>query len=58
MAAPHRIRDAYDSFEDSPGDARMGLLEHLDELRSRLIRACIALVAGMAVSFRICTPAG
>ena len=29
----------------------MGFLEHLDELRSRLIRACIALVAGMAVSF-------
>jgi sec-independent protein translocase protein TatC len=51
MAAPHRIHDDYDSFEDNPGDARMGFLEHLDELRSRLIRACIALVAGMAVSF-------
>ena len=51
MAAPHRVRDDYDSFEDNPGEARMGFLEHLDELRSRLIRACIALVAGMAVSF-------
>jgi sec-independent protein translocase protein TatC len=52
MAAPRRVRDDYDdSQEDSPGDVRMGFLEHLDELRSRLIRACIALAAGMAVSF-------
>ena len=34
-----------------PADARMGFLEHLDELRQRLIRACIALVAGMLVAF-------
>jgi sec-independent protein translocase protein TatC len=53
MAAPHRVRDDYDSSKDNPGEARMGFLEHLDELRSRLIRACIALVAGMAVSFVI-----
>ena len=29
----------------------MGFLEHLDELRRRLIRACIALGAGMLVAF-------
>lgn len=29
----------------------MGFLEHLDELRTRLIRACIALGIGMVVSF-------
>ena len=29
----------------------MGFLEHLDELRQRIIRACIALGAGMLVSF-------
>ena len=29
----------------------MGFLEHLDELRRRLIRACIAIAAGMVVAF-------
>ena len=29
----------------------MGFLDHLDELRTRLIRACIAIGAGMIVSF-------
>jgi sec-independent protein translocase protein TatC len=32
-------------------DGRMAFLEHLDELRQRLIRACIALGAGMLVAF-------
>jgi len=36
--------------EDDGGGAKMGFLEHLDELRSRLIRSCIAVAAGMAVS--------
>jgi sec-independent protein translocase protein TatC len=52
MSAQRRLGDDYeDTYEDYAGEARMGFLEHLDELRSRLIRACIALVAGMAVSF-------
>jgi sec-independent protein translocase protein TatC len=52
MSAPNRLCDDYeDTHEDYAVEARMGFLEHLDELRSRLIRACIALVAGMAVSF-------
>ena len=35
---------------DEDGGARMGFLDHLDELRMRLIRACVAIGAGMAVS--------
>lgn len=29
----------------------MGFLDHLDELRSRLIRSCVAIVAGMAIAY-------
>ena len=36
---------------DDASEARMGFLEHLDELRQRLIRASLALVGGMFVSF-------
>ena len=35
---------------DEDGGARMGFLDHLDELRIRLIRCCVAIGAGMAVS--------
>src|SRR5262245_34930317 len=28
----------------------MGFLEHLDELRSRIVRSCLAIAAGMAVA--------
>jgi sec-independent protein translocase protein TatC len=37
--------------DDGAPDGRMGFLEHLDELRQRLIRACVALAAGMLVAF-------
>lgn len=37
--------------DDDPADGRMGFLEHLDELRRRLIRACIALGVGMLIAF-------
>jgi sec-independent protein translocase protein TatC len=36
--------------DDDPHDGAMGFLEHLDELRRRLIRSCIAIGVGMAVS--------
>jgi sec-independent protein translocase protein TatC len=36
--------------DDEP-DARMGFLDHLDELRTRLIKSCIALGVGMLVAF-------
>src|SRR5437868_4428616 len=39
-----------DDPDDDPG-ARMGFLEHLDEFRTRLIRCCVAIGAGMAVSW-------
>src|SRR6185295_2109963 len=36
---------------DSAPGGMMGFLEHLDELRRRLIRGAIALIAGMAVAY-------
>ena len=36
--------------DDSP-DGKMGFLDHLDELRTRIIRSLIAIAAGMLVAF-------
>jgi len=49
---PRRSPDLsqHDSDDDDAAGGSMGFLEHLDELRKRLIRACIAIVVGMAVS--------
>jgi len=44
-------RDPLPDIEDPESSGRMGFLEHLDELRTRLIRSCIAVAAGMAVAF-------
>jgi sec-independent protein translocase protein TatC len=45
-------RDARSTQDDqAPATGTMSFLEHLDEIRSRLIRACLALGAGMAVAF-------
>ncbi len=41
----------FDDEHDELLDGKMGFLEHLDELRKRLIRACIALAIGMLVAF-------
>ena len=51
MALSSRRHDISDDEDRDDGGARMGFLEHLDELRMRLIRACIAIGAGMVVSF-------
>jgi sec-independent protein translocase protein TatC len=48
-AAYHRLRPGARS-EPEP-DGRMGFLEHLDELRTRLIRCCLAIGIGMAAVF-------
>lgn len=41
-----------DDDDDDDGSAgRMSFLEHLEDLRRRIIHSCIALAAGMAVSF-------
>ena len=37
------------SSDDDEG--KMGFIEHLDELRTRLIRSCIAVAVGMLVAF-------
>lgn len=37
--------------EESLGDSRMGFLEHLEELRLRLIRCSLAIALGMVVAF-------
>jgi len=37
--------------DDDLSEGRMGFLEHLDELRTRLIRACLAVAAGMLIAF-------
>ncbi len=45
-----RSVDDDDSFRNEPNGS-MGFLEHLDELRTRLIRSCVAVAAGMAVTY-------
>ncbi|MBI3492768.1 MAG: twin-arginine translocase subunit TatC [Acidobacteria bacterium] len=40
-----------DDQDDEPGASRMGFLDHLDELRKRLIRSCLAIAGGMVVAF-------
>ncbi len=37
--------------DDDVTNGRMGFLEHLDELRTRLIRSCLAIVVGMLIAF-------
>lgn len=44
------LRQPEESQHDGNGGA-MGFLEHLEELRSRLIRSCAAVAAGMAVAY-------
>lgn len=48
-AAPRRL--SADDEDDDPRDARMGFLEHLDELRARIIRAGSAVGIGMLIAF-------
>ena len=46
-------RDAFDDAEEAPeGDrSRMSFLEHLDELRRRIIYSLYGILAGCSVSF-------
>lgn len=44
-------RDATDDLEDEVAQSRMGFLDHLDELRRRLLHSIYALVAVCAVTF-------
>ena len=45
-----RRRRERDTDSDGTNEGTMGFLEHLEELRKRLIRSCIAVGIGMAVS--------
>jgi sec-independent protein translocase protein TatC len=40
-----------DDLDDDRGEGKMGFLDHLDELRTRIIRALIAVAAGMAITY-------
>jgi len=48
---PRLHRLAAEVPDDDASEAKMGFLEHLDELRTRIIRSCIAIGAGMVVAF-------
>lgn len=40
-----------DDDDDAPREGEMGFLEHLDELRGRIIRSCLAIAVGMLIAF-------
>jgi sec-independent protein translocase protein TatC len=40
-----------DEDDEERREAKMGFLEHLDELRKRLIRSCVAIAVGMLLAF-------
>ncbi len=48
---PRLHRLAAEVPDDDASEAKMGFLEHLEELRTRIIRSCIAIGAGMVVAF-------
>jgi len=49
--APAASRLRSDPEDEDGGNGRMGFLEHLDELRTRIIRSCVAIGVGMLVAF-------
>jgi sec-independent protein translocase protein TatC len=51
MGAELRHHIQPDEDDDSPREGRMGFLEHLEELRKRIIRSCMAIGAGMLIAF-------
>src|SRR5579864_4452648 len=43
--------------DDEPADSgKMSFLEHLDELRKRIVRSCLAIAAGIVVTFAFIQP--
>jgi sec-independent protein translocase protein TatC len=57
MAARPRARSSQDPHEALPS-GNMGFIEHLEELRKRIIRSCLAIAAGMAIAFFFVGPIG
>src|SRR4051812_50064849 len=50
MAGAH-LRTPPERVDGEVPEGKMAFLEHLDELRTRIVRSCAALAAGMLVSF-------
>ena len=48
---PQLQRLSADAPDDDAREGKMGFLEHLDELRTRIIRSCLAIGGGMLVAF-------
>jgi len=48
---PGRVADPSPDEDDDSGEAKMSFLEHLDELRKRIINAAIALLGGFVIAF-------
>jgi sec-independent protein translocase protein TatC len=44
-------QEPLDEPDDDPSDGKMGFLDHLDELRTRIIRSGLAIGAGMLVAY-------
>jgi sec-independent protein translocase protein TatC len=51
MAADRPYQLPAEEPDNDPAEGKMGFLEHLDELRKRIIRSCIAIGVGMLVAF-------
>src|SRR5436309_9239097 len=49
--SPQPYRLHVQAPDDEAAGGRMGFLEHLDELRTRIIRSCIAIGVGMLAAF-------
>jgi sec-independent protein translocase protein TatC len=45
-----------DEDDDLPGSVKMSFLEHLDELRKRIIRSCLAVAVGILLTFAFIQP--
>jgi sec-independent protein translocase protein TatC len=57
MAARPSPRSSQES-DDARAAGTMGFIEHLEELRKRIIRSCLAIAAGMAIAFFFVGPIG
>ena len=53
---PDRDRDDLDSLEDEDAGGKMSFLDHLDELRRRIIYALAAVLIGFVISFVFINP--
>lgn len=53
---PEKVPGAKPDPEEEPADRPMGLLDHLNELRSRLTKAVIALAAGFGICWYFVDP--